>query len=300
MKLDYNILWIDDDDSWLTVNVPCIEEHMLDKGFASNIVRPINQDALDAELEKLTKKNTMYDLFVVDYNLSSLFSENGNGLISNIRNPKTDKKIYTNIVFYSSDIEKARRDLGDNCDGIYFFDRTDLEVGSEAFKDLIDFFLTRDMDMSSLRGIAMQEVAQFDEIIRDILKEGDHIKYILGSIQKQASDVLTNVSKYKVEKLQGLIDKGGTSVYNSTLRKNALHKKILKQCEQQHACTESCYENILERYGKEVIKWRNHLAHHLMPEINEKENLKFRKTLIEFRKVFKKIQECPKRKLSNK
>ena len=92
MKLDYKILWIEDDESFKISIKKDIEHHILDKGFNPIIETP---NKLSSENIK-TENFKDYDLMLIDFTLKSLADQSGDIIIEKIRR----KSIFTNIVFY--------------------------------------------------------------------------------------------------------------------------------------------------------------------------------------------------------
>lgn len=289
MRLDYKILWIEDDISWKKSIQNDIEKHIHDQGYNPIIVAPELIDRTYIEHQDFKD----FDIMLIDYALKSLSQENGDELIKKIRN----KKIFTNIVFYSSDPERIKSETSDKkLDGVYIFDRTQLEKdGIEDFFDLIDFFMKKDMDLSSLRGIAMSELADFDKIIWNILKTEKCKKAVCEKIKKQKKNNYEEIKDLSEDMLWEMVNEKGTAILDSSTRKDILHSKILKtkySCDTKCSKREDCYLEILNKYSLEVLDIRNKLAH-LSNDADLPENrITFMKNLIKFREIFKKMEIC--------
>ena len=48
----------------------------------------------------------------------------------------------------------------------------------------------------------------------------------------------------------------------------------------------------MNKYTTDVLKYRNELAHHIIPKITKEQSLELRKNLINFRNIFKEMEEC--------
>lgn len=284
MRLDYKILWIEDDENWQNSITPAIKRHVESKGFNPIIITPNKFSTTDITNNPFKD----FDLFLIDYNLKSRFKNNGDYLIEKIR----EYKIFTNIVFYSSNPEKLNQEIKDHkLNGVYIFERRQLDLDNiDDLYDLIDFFMERDMDTSSLRGIAMSEVAEFDEIVWNIIKsEGmENCKDKLAEVTKAFRLEKYNELKNKdAEKIWEQVDKKGTAVIDSCHMHKFLCEEILKN--KKLRCVDEANE-CSNSYHLKVLKKRNLLAHGRdCMEIDEQ--IEFRKDLIKFREIFKKLKD---------
>ena len=90
MKLDYKILWIEDDDSWRISITSAIKKHIKDKGF-----NPIIETPSKDELSNISNESFKdFDLLLVDHDLKSMSKDNGDILIQKIRNQKLPIRIH--------------------------------------------------------------------------------------------------------------------------------------------------------------------------------------------------------------
>ena len=280
MQLDYKILWVEDNEGWKASIAPEIKRHIEDKGFNPIIETPSK--------EKLSRfDNGLYkdiDLMLIDYNLKYMSTDNGDALIQKIRH----HRIYTNIVFYSSDMERLDREIKEKkLSGVYIFDRRQLDLdGIEDLFELIDFFLEKEMDNNSLRGIAMSEVAEFDSKIWNIIKTQE------SDLKSDVADVVKNfrLKKYNefkdqdADRIWESIDKKGTIVLDSFHLHKFLCDKILSILERT-----SDIEDCMNNYHSDVLTKRNDLAHS-KKIMDYSEQIYFRKDLIKFRKIFAKLE----------
>ncbi|WP_020603694.1 response regulator [Spirosoma spitsbergense] len=120
MRLDYNILWIEDDHEWLDTTKKLFEESVDDLGFRLNPTSFKDGDKID----ELVIQNGFadFDLILVDFNLQN--SQTGNTIIEKLR----ESEIYTDVLFYSQDIDNVRssvKDLG--LEGVYTSGRDGIE-----------------------------------------------------------------------------------------------------------------------------------------------------------------------------
>ena len=115
MKLEYKILWIDNDDKIYKDHQSIIEEHLIDLGFTPIIEKGTDYQAFD----KFESNLEQFDLFLLDYKLDG--SQNGNEIIKNIRD---EHSIYTDVIFYSTLPDEVRQRIyEDKLNGVYYTSR---------------------------------------------------------------------------------------------------------------------------------------------------------------------------------
>lgn len=195
MKIDYNILWFEDNRTSFDSKKQLVKEIVEDFGF--NFPEPRNEidgsniESIDYEI---------YDLLIIDLNLAGI---KGSILIDKIRH---QKDVYTEVVFYSSDGEKAVRNaLRDyEVDGVYCTARDSGEF-EDKVKKIIKTTIKKVQDVNNIRGLIMAETSDMDEKMLDIIKI---------VIDKHSSDFH-----------QPLIDKMFIDVASSVKEKNKKYEK---------------------------------------------------------------------------
>ena len=147
MKIEYKILWLEDDISWLRAPKNRIEREIESYGFIP-LINTIN----DCDLTKM--KYNDYDLILVDYNLNCGSENRGNNILTLLRN----RKILADAIFYSNtDIatlyEKVKQDKISN---VSIFDRAVFnDENIDQIYEIITYYLKKDLDLNSMRGIMM-------------------------------------------------------------------------------------------------------------------------------------------------
>lgn len=159
MLIDYCILRIDDNKSWVESIKDEIEWIIMGKWFVPNITYkteiPTNED----------ENYLNYDLLLIDYQLANW--EKWDNLIKNIR----QNKIYTDIIFYSTDIKKLHWALySDENWIIEWIFTTTREWIKTKFNDFFEFNLKKWWTINSLRWIILAETSEIEDIIRSILE----------------------------------------------------------------------------------------------------------------------------------
>lgn len=266
MQLEYRILWIEDNSIFVDSVKEELEGFISQKGFIPIVESP-NSD----ELETLIDQDlSSYDLMLIDYKLSnnSYSKEDGGRLIEKIR----QRKLYNNIIFYSSDVEKLRTL---NLPGVFILDRGSIIVEKENdFCSMISFFLEKDMNLNTMRGIVLSEVAGFDRKIMEILKKRSDKEKICEFTKIRIHDFNDNVQKMDTPKLwEKVKGSSGTVYFQSRTRSDFLFEQnFIKTTE---------LPEIKDIYG-EVLSIRNKLAHQESPKID----------FVEYRKKLIKIKKC--------
>ena len=188
MRIDYQILWMENDTDWLEPKIDDIKEYLNDLGFELKLTN----------IAKYEDKNfSDYDIIVVDFNLDN---ESGTDAIEKII--KNRKNIFTDILFYSIDGEpKLRKEMADqNIDGVYCANRRNC---IEKLKKLINITVKKTQEINNLRGLVMAETGELDYIIKDILLKNNwddqKSNKILDKIKKSHVDKQAELDKHKVK-----------------------------------------------------------------------------------------------------
>ncbi len=164
MKIDYKILWIEDQPNEVEFHVKAIERKLGELGFNLKLdVRlTISNDDLQVLEERLEIYNP-YDLIIFDYDLGGN-QTTGAEIAHSLR-----RLIYTDMIFYSSKpAEDMRRALFDlRVDGVYIVTRTDLH---RDVSEIIEDQLKRICDLNNMRGVVLDEMSKLDKKMRLLLE----------------------------------------------------------------------------------------------------------------------------------
>ena len=258
MKLEYKILWIDNDDSIYKNHQKDIEEHLINLGFIPNIVKGKDYQRfteLEAELND-------FNLFILDYKLDKVKDANGNDVIINgntiIKDIREEQSIYTDVIFYSAVPEDMRKKaFEDRLSGVYFTSR-DFNDFEDDVIGVIDATIKKVQDVNNLRGLIMAEVAELDRIKERIIisyanknKCGTLEKYIIEKLIKSYSDNTKKVTKYTDSSINEIIG----NLYVDSDKKARTIKKV-----------EDTFSE--DEYREKILNTRNQFAH-----IEEKDNM---------------------------
>ena len=158
MRLDYKILWIENEEDFVDSFIPRVETFLSEKGFEPNIVKVLDEAQVDNYL------NIDYDLIISDFNLNET---NGDVVIYELRNTK---KLDTEILFYSS----KTNFLKDSAikDKLAFMERINIQYGRDSLlkkiETLIDLTLKKLLELNATRGLITAATSHLDVEIEEI------------------------------------------------------------------------------------------------------------------------------------
>jgi hypothetical protein len=158
MRLDFNVLWVDDQPDAVTEQVTAIAAGMVDEGFE---FRPILCQSLDETRDYLAGDvfSDEIDLVLVDWNLGR--GVEGQEAIAAIR----ESIQYKDVVFYSgnNDVNELRRlafDVG--LEGIYCATRP---VLVDEVLGVFESLVKKVLDLDHTRGIVMGATSDIDQMV---------------------------------------------------------------------------------------------------------------------------------------
>jgi CheY-like chemotaxis protein len=163
MRLDFNVLWVDDQPANMKGSVATLSRGMADEGFQLNHVFCSTMDEVKARISDSLFRDEV-DLILVDWNLGGGLK--GEDVIAQIR----ETVPYKDIVFYSAnanvdDLKKASYDAGN--EGVYFVVRS--ELVDEAIQ-LFQTMIKKVLDLDHTRGIVMGATSDVDHMARECLQ----------------------------------------------------------------------------------------------------------------------------------
>jgi len=267
MKLKYKILWIEDEVRSIRrtssrirgfledeYGFECLESDIVILNYEEFENQYINNDG---EIKSDTNIDE-YDLVIVDFNLGEE-QHTGDKLIKIVR----EGNIYSEILFYSSDLDSLKENLNNNfIDGVFTSSRDELE---NKIKKLIKVTIKKVQDVNNLRGLIMAEVAELDRIKKRIIKKytpkvNDNFKkYIKDDVFNQLQEffnefdwVIKDDDSYKGIDLNSLVEH---FTFDSFKKSKTVFKvkRIDEQC--------STIPFVHQDYYNDVIKKRNVFAH---------------------------------------
>lgn len=245
MKLDYNILWVDDriKERPFQRIVNETKEFLSNQYFNCNVIEA--EDFI--EFKEIFSSKKEFDIIITDYSLNE--GTFGSQVINFIRDSQHN---FTEIFFYSAKNNVNEAKLFNN-NRITFFQLTEgdyKELESEIL-EVINQTVKKFQHIVTMRGMIMNETSSLDVHFQNILKsliskeKTDEILKIIKDKYK-SSNIDFNTKIDLLDEIDDILLKIG-----STQRWRALIRNLPK----------SEVRNILVEYEKEVIKVRNDFAH---------------------------------------
>ena len=254
MKLNYYILWVEDDNSWYETTAELFRETVDGHGFNPIIERKKTLDEVTQELVGDGLKK--YDIFLIDFNLRN--SADGSSIIDFLR----EKNIYTDIIFYSSDKQTIIESIKEKeLEGVYHSDRKEIE---DKFEKVFLTTIKKIEEINSMRGLIVGETSDLDSMIEERLlrcMELDIAKAF--DIDRFVSNEIIEKAQQRALFLKSEYEKGGLSTlftHIDAIKKWELLRGILKKNKDRHVYIVEFIE-INGTYQDEVIKIRNMFAH---------------------------------------
>ncbi len=257
MRLEYKILWIDNDlPAYIeNGNVKDVEDFLLEKGFEPTIEKVFDE----ADLDKFITKHD-YDLIISDYNLNNT---TGDTVIKQIRE---ERKSDAEILFYTAqdsymNNEQVMKNLA-------FKERLTFKVGRngliEKIETVIELTLKKLLELNATRGLITAATSELDVEIEEIYYQlieipvDDETKLKLEKIFKtDYKEMQKNYLKQcKAKRDNHASDFKRYFSISDSFRKYDILKELLKL---------KTFDNfdleLFKRYKGEVIEIRNKFAH---------------------------------------
>ncbi|MDR6397272.1 hypothetical protein [Herbaspirillum seropedicae] len=272
MRLDFKILWIDDQPKHVASFEEGLKRKLRDIGFRLVTTSIASLDQINKEIADHVH-NDLIDLVLVDFDLGS--GSGGEDALQTIRRHFPFK----DIVFYSATDTAKLRQLAyeKKVDGIHFSTR--LTLTTDAFA-VINNMLRKVLDLDHMRGIVMSATSDIDFMVEESLSV---IYSKLGAEQQQKFlQTIQNQLREKLKKYEGELEKAASK---NTLQA-ALKLKHLFSAADRLDClithlsegwtaeTESMYLDQGKKYREDVVPRRNKLAHVMLREVDGKLVLK--------------------------
>ena len=266
MRYDLNILWVEDTSTYYEEAKDILEDYAGDSGISVKFHYIQDVNDFYKKMSNNEEGFKLYDIYFIDYSLSGGIV--GSELISILRT----KKIDADILFYSSDKEKAIRetiekDVG-SFEGVYVANKNNFDDKSYM---LISKNAKRLTSLSNIRGYLMDQTSENDFTVKSyIMGKYDSLTY------EQKQEIAVMLTEYIENKKTTL-----TSQIDDTLKKihedgiNNINKIMglsseLFPIEIKYKIFDKMveFENkqffseiTIDRYLSEIVKARNTLAH---------------------------------------
>jgi len=162
MKLEYKILWIDNDlQSYIdNGSVKDVEDFLIERGF-----EPVIEKIFDeADLEKYIGRHD-YDLIISDYNLENT---TGDVIVEDIR---IKRQLDTDILFYTA--QGSYKNNPEVKERLAFIERLTFQVGRETLLEkiekVIELTLKKLLELNATRGLITALTSELDVEIHEMV-----------------------------------------------------------------------------------------------------------------------------------
>lgn len=262
MKIDFSILWVDDNKDFVESLRPQLEKWMRDHGFELKIHWYPGEAGVYADLKK-----SEIELIILDYKLKG--GKKGDAIISEIR----EKEFFEDIVFYTTDASPT--EIFDvPPDGVFFVARGDAK---DRIKDLISLKIRRAGDLATLRGW--------------IVADSIELEAIMGRVLSRCFKDMQTLFRDRVLIEEGIFDFGKKHrVLNGILKDYIATLSRVEPTTETYPKLQAC-KRILDTFPKEIIEVRNALAHQ-MAEFAEAGQKKIRTKNKEAKEIVITPEEC--------
>ncbi len=250
MRIEYRILWVEDDKSWYATTLELFTDILDDLGFKLHSKKCENIDEVRAEINLNRLKD--YDMLLVDYTLRN--SDSGDKIIEFIRGIQ-DEPILTDVLFYSSAVENVRDSMHElGLEGVYTADRKDIEI---KFEKVLNTTIKKIQEVNPMRGLIMAETSDLDDLMLNIVTrvlELDLVNQFDDYLLKEIKGTSNNVLKIIDSNDSTIFDKIKDARIFTTFHKakgiNKLHKE-----------RKIGIDKFFASYEKDIISVRNNFAH---------------------------------------
>jgi hypothetical protein len=195
MRIDYNVLWFENDEGWLKQAVKGIGNLLEDYGFRLNETIQNDGSKIEKLISEIQSKVLDVDMIFMDFKLSG--DVNGERLIETIRK----KNLYTEILFYSQseNVKQVIEEAFGSIEGLYYSGRDNFR---DKAKEVIWHTIKKIEDVESMRGLIMGATSEIENLMKEITLEyiedcGDEIK---NSIAKPIFEEVGKSVKEKYDK----------------------------------------------------------------------------------------------------
>jgi DNA-binding NarL/FixJ family response regulator len=261
MRLDFTILWIDDQPKHIQSYEEGLRNALDELGFKLTVIPVAGLDEVAATVSEHVHDDAI-DLVLVDYDLTGKGAGGEEALL------QVRKKLpFKDVIFYSGTDVKRLREIAFNAgvDGVYFSSRTGL-VGNAT--KAIQKLLSKVMDLDHMRGVVMSASSDIDYVVeRSLLKMHDTLDLAERAAlhAEIVAELREKLSKWN-EELERVASKGDFAhlmkkkhIFTASDRLSSLLKR-LASWETEHEKTRSKVDN----YINGVVQRRNKLAHAML------------------------------------
>jgi len=304
MRLDFNVLWVDDQPNRVNAQVERIARQMQGEGFNFNATLCRTADELKARVADDVFTDEI-DLVLVDWDLGEQVK--GEDVIAAIR----DAVPYKDVVFYSArnqtdELRKLAYERG--LEGVFCANREGLV---DEVLGVFDSLIKKVLDLDHTRGIVMGATSDIDYMVNECLiaihtKVDDPGKTaILTEIRERIRTRMTDFDKL-LKKLENVTDIKEFFKAHMLFTANDRLRILASALESPTFTQHKGYRDAVTTYQKKAVPDRNILGHQvLVPEgkpsgvtdahgkvMTLEETRELRKLILELRSEFRSLMNA--------
>lgn len=197
MRLDFNVLWVDDQPDRVASQIKSIALKMAAEGFEFKPRQCTTMEQVEAAISEHVFTDEI-DLILVDWDLGN--NLHGEDAIDRIRQIVQ----YKDVVFYSGEAtatELRKKVYDKGLEGVYCASRTDL---IDEVDGVFDSLIKKVLDLDHTRGIVMGATSDIDHMVNtcltlahDKLDDAGKVEFIEEALTRVAAkvDKLTELGK---------------------------------------------------------------------------------------------------------
>jgi hypothetical protein len=194
VRLDFNVLWVDDQPDRVAAQITSIALQMAAEGFEFKPTLCTTMDQVEEAISEHVFTDEI-DLILVDWDLGN--NMHGEDAIDRIRQIVQ----YKDVVFYSGEatvVELRQKAYERKLEGVYCASRTDL---IDEVVGVFESLIKKVLDLDHTRGIVMGATSDIDHMINSCLSlahgkldDAGRAKFIKEAL-KRVSDKVKNITK---------------------------------------------------------------------------------------------------------
>jgi hypothetical protein len=304
MRLDFNVLWVDDQPALVAPQITAIAAGMREEGFE---FKPIQQLSLDATRQFLAGNvfTDEIDLVLVDWQLGG--GQEGQDAIAAIR----ESLQYKDVVFYSgnNDTDELHRlAFAAGLEGVYFATRPILV---EEVLGVFESLVKKVLDLDHTRGIVMGATSDIDKMVLESI-EAAHGKLGAPGQQQLVAHALQIIDQRMQEhaaalvKLQGDPTLAALTEAQMLFTANDRLRMLSRALELEQFAAHRASRASVTRYIGEVVPLRNRLGHRVLTpqgrptaidigageQMNVDQMRDLRKLILDLRDIFRSLRDA--------
>lgn len=267
MRLDFNVLWVDDQPASVDAQIKKIKRDMQQEGFEFNPTVCKSVSEVTAKITDAVFVDEI-DLILVDWDLGG--GLRGYDAIKAIR----DTAPYKEVVFYSANTtpKELRQAVFDKeLEGIYCASRDSLV---EEVVGVFESLVKKVLDLDHTRGIVMGATSDIDFMVQECLKSMHQASP--ASDQTAMIDRIIKIVRDRAKKLtEAASVLEGERSLDKLLQSNDLFsawarlRVLVGLLDEQRFAAHVEYRSTVVAYQQEVVTERNKLGHRILVPVGQ-------------------------------